>query len=165
MDITIKSRYFTREQRGLMTDLSEWCGIKLLGPRMSRNVELLIRIVNPKSFKMDRTYGTSEIHDDDDRRHPRSFVVTTTNHFGTLRTLMVLAHEMVHVKQHALRELSYCGRTGQPRWHGKIIDDPNISYWDLPWEIEAHGREKGLVYQWAEDRGHNVSAKWHKELF
>jgi hypothetical protein len=25
-----------------------------------------------------------------------------------------------------------------------LVDDNQVDYWDTPWEIEAHGREKGL---------------------
>jgi hypothetical protein len=35
-------------------------------------------------------------------------------------------------------------------WHGKRIDRKNMDYYDLPWEIEAYGREVGLFVRWAE---------------
>jgi len=128
MDVTIKGQHFDRDQKILMVDLARWCGNKLLGPRINKNVELLIRIVNPKTIGINRTYGTSEVHHDDERRYPRSFIITTTNYYGTLRTLMIVAHEMLHVKQYALRELTYCGRTGSARWQGKLIDENIVDY-------------------------------------
>ena len=60
--------------------------------------------------------------------------------------LMTLAHEMVHVKQYARRELHPVNDT----WCGKTYNPKKTSYWDLPWEIEAHGREVGLFVRWAE---------------
>jgi hypothetical protein len=64
-----------------------------------------------------------------------------------LRKLMeTLAHEMVHVKQYARRELHPVYDT----WCGKTYNPKKVSYWDLPWEIEAHGREVGLFIRWAE---------------
>ena len=47
-----------------------------------------------------------------------------------------VAHEMVHVKQYARAELT------EGTWQGKLIN-PNQSYWDRGYEIEAHGREYG----------------------
>jgi len=64
----------------------------------------------------------------------------------TLRKLLTtVAHEMVHVKQYARREL-----IGDYTWQGKTINPKRCDYWDQPWEIEAHGRECGLFIRWAE---------------
>lgn len=60
--------------------------------------------------------------------------------------LCTLAHELVHVKQYELGELSQGSES-------------HINYWDRPSEIEAHGREVGLFIQWCEQQrlGH---LKW-----
>ena len=51
--------------------------------------------------------------------------------------LCTLAHEMVHVKQYELGQLTQDNEKG-------------IDYWDKPSEIEAMGRETGLFIRWAE---------------
>ena len=51
--------------------------------------------------------------------------------------LCTLAHEMVHVKQYELGELTQTNENG-------------IDYWDKPSEIEAAGREAGLFIRWCE---------------
>ena len=60
--------------------------------------------------------------------------------------IRVLAHELVHLKQYALKELVYLVSTNNKfvRYNGKryIYE---MDYWDRPWEIEAHGREKGIL--------------------
>lgn len=62
--------------------------------------------------------------------------------------LVTLAHEMVHVKQYELNEIK--------------DDNKDCDYWDLPHEIEAHGRETGLFIRWAEKE--NLSKKsWAQE--
>jgi len=61
------------------------------------------------------------------------------------RLLETVAHEMVHVKQYARKELK-----NDHEWLGKTYNPEKVSYWDLPWEIEAHGREVGLFVRWAE---------------
>ena len=33
---------------------------------------------------------------------------------------------------------------------GKTYNPTKIDYWDLPWEIEAHGREVGLFVRYCE---------------
>ena len=64
-----------------------------------------------------------------------------------LRSLLTtVAHELVHVKQYITGELTQ-------------DSDKNISYWDRPSEIEAHGRETGLFIQWAEANGY-ANKKW-----
>lgn len=164
MKIAIKGRYFSKEKRQLMSNFTEWCGRKLLSPQMRRNVSITIHIAGPKMFTEDRLYGTTDVHEDDDWGKSRNFTIRMTSRFEILRSLMILAHEMVHVKQHAKRELDVCGKTGKTKWHGSKIQENDLDYWDLPWEIEAHGREKGLVYQWAAEQGLN-DAPWLKEIF
>ena len=57
-----------------------------------------------------------------------------------LRTLMYnAAHEMVHVKQFASRNIS----SNLDSWKGKKLRR-SVDYYDEPWEIEAYGREAGL---------------------
>lgn len=64
-----------------------------------------------------------------------------------LRTLLTtVAHEMVHVKQYELGQLTQ-------------TNEQNIDYWDKPSEIEAHGRETGLFIRWAETVG-LANRKW-----
>ena len=64
-----------------------------------------------------------------------------------LRPLLeTVAHEMVHVKQFARREM----HPSMDTWYGKTYNPKKVSYWDLPWEIEAHGREVGLFVRWVE---------------
>lgn len=163
MDIQIKGRYFSKEKRELIIDFVDWCGKKLLGKRLSKGVSVTVHVVGPKIYNKQRLYGTTDFSDDDDLWKPRNFTITITNRFEILRTLIIVAHEMVHVKQHAKSELSYCSRTQLPKWQGVHVDDEKINYWDLPWEIEAHGREKGLVYQWAQDKDH-TDKRWLKEV-
>jgi hypothetical protein len=65
---------------------------------------------------------------------------------------------MVHVKQYARREL----HPADDVWMGKTYNPKKISYWDLPWEIEAHGREIGLFIRYCET--HKLSKyKWTQD--
>lgn len=65
--------------------------------------------------------------------------------------LVTLAHEMVHLKQFATRELTSSHVPAHiSRWQGREINENLVNYWDLPWEIEAHGRERGLFYRFTD---------------
>lgn len=161
--ICIKGPYFSMEKREIMMDFTEWCAQKLLSAQMRKQVSIAIHGSNHKKFTKAGLYGLTEVHQDDDWNRPRNFTIKLTNRFKILRCLVIIAHEMVHIKQQAKGELSYCSRTGLPRWHGHTVTE-ETDYWDLPWEIEAHGREKGLVYQWAESRGYR-NESWMKEIF
>lgn len=164
MQVSIKSRYFSDEKRDLIINFAKWCGIKLLGKRLDNNISLLIHIVGPNMYNKDGFYALTDVHPDDDWHRPRNFTITMTNKFEILRSLMIVAYEMVHIKQHAKQELAFCGRTGLPKWQGIRAKNDTVDYWDLPWEIEAHGREKGLVYQWANECNH-IDKPWFKEIF
>lgn len=164
MQLTIRGDLFNREQKKLIRDLTIWCGNKLLGPRLSKNIRLGIRITGPDLHVKTQMYGYTDVMDPDSGKPPREFKITITSKFEILRSLMIISHEMVHVKQYARRELGWCGRTWDQKWQGSRFDVESSDYWDLPWEIEAHGREKGLVIQWAEETGHDRS-KWFRGIF
>jgi hypothetical protein len=85
---------------------------------------------------------------EDDNIRPREFTINISSKMGYNDTFLTLAHEMVHVKQYAMGELRDVMRGPTPqRWMNKPIYSDDIEYWDLPWEIEAYGREKGLYYR------------------
>jgi hypothetical protein len=84
--------------------------------------------------------GTCMVMESNSRNTPIEFELELNRENNTKTTLFNLAHELVHVKQFALRELN----EEQTTWHGKHYDDDKIDYWDLPWEIDAYGRERGL---------------------
>ena len=92
------------------------------------------------------------------RYRPREFKINLDHHRMSLddynreledtewghRVLKVLAHELVHVKQYIKGELSW--RNSGLHWKGVNFDVDNLmDYYELPFEIEAHGREYGLL--------------------
>ena len=109
-------------------------------------------------------YGAASVEGYNSRNMPREFLIEINPHLGARGILETLAHEMVHVKQFALGELIWTEKHTHPKWQGRKIDYDATSYWDLPYEIEAHGREKGLVYQWCDDRN-LLRESWYREIF
>ena len=73
----------------------------------------------------------------------RSFEIEIDKNQSLRKLLTTVAHEMVHVRQYATKQLT------EGTWQGKLIN-PKQDYWDRGYEIEAHGRETGLFVRWAE---------------
>jgi hypothetical protein len=83
---------------------------------------------------------------EDDFVRPREFSVYVSNEQSRNQFLKTLAHELVHVKQYAKQEtVNYIRKPWVVKFCGTYIDTRQVSYWDYPWEIEAYGREIGLV--------------------
>jgi len=121
-------------QRKYVKSITEFC-IKTLMPRM-RTLDITVKLTTPKGamgycLELDTN---------------RSFEIEVDRTLTLRKLLETVAHEMVHVKQYARKELSPYGSV----WCGKTYNPKKVSYWDLPWEIEAHGREVGLFVRWAE---------------
>lgn len=88
----------------------------------------------------------------------RFFTIDLRSKDGDDDIFKSLAHEMVHLKQYATKELSDIVVVENDVvadtafWHGEVYkfkpkEDP---YFDSPWEIEAYGREVGLYRRWLE---------------
>ena len=76
----------------------------------------------------------------------REFEIGVRSTLSKRETLIILAHEMFHLKQFATGEMKDMAGFKVSKWRGEKIYRDDIEYWDMPWEIEAHGREKGLYY-------------------
>ena len=63
--------------------------------------------------------------------------------------LRILAHELVHVKQYVMGELKSINNGFV--YNEKFYSPDTLEeYYDQPFEIEAHGREKGLLFSFLE---------------
>ena len=133
----------TLKQRKYVESMVQFC-IDTLMPRM-RTLEIEVKLCTPKG-----AMGYCLELDNN-----RQFEIEADRKLRMRKLLETIAHEMVHVKQYARREL----HPDADIWMGKTYNPEKISYWDLPWEIEAHGREVGLFVRWAEENklGH---LKW-----
>ena len=104
--------------------------------------------------------GEAKLAEGTNRYRPRAFKIILDHHrmetnemTGETRTdmewfveiLKTLAHELVHVKQYVLGELR--SRDVGLLYKGINHEVMNLmEYFELPYEIEAYGREKGLLY-------------------
>ena len=84
----------------------------------------------------------------------RDFEIEVAKGKSVRETLMTIAHEMVHLKQFVMGELKDGVVPATTSvWKGKIVNERKVSYWDLPWEIEAFGRERGLYHRFVVNEG------------
>jgi len=138
--------------------------------RISNNLNLTIHMGHHENE------GEARVAKGANRYRPRDFKITLDHHrmekddynrsledteWGH-RVLRTLAHELVHVKQYIRGELTW--RDRGLLWKGVNLNPDNLlEYYDLPYEIEAHGREYGLLVGflivW-----NNIEKKYEKEL-
>ena len=122
-------------QRKYVESMVEFCIQKLM-PRME-TLDITVKLKTPKGA-MGYCLETD---------NKRTFEIEIDRNQKLRPLLETVAHEMVHVKQFARREL----HPSMDTWYGKTYNPKKVSYWDLPWEIEAHGREVGLFVRWCEE--------------
>jgi len=154
MRVRIHAKGLDKTFRLAMYGMVEYTMVKLISSkRLRSNLEINVHMrKHPES-------GEAMVDEFADRRRPRSFRVILDqskmliNDSGEERTdsevayeiLKTLGHELVHVKQYIRGELS-TDRNGLLRYNGVHYSPQNLlEYFDLPYEIEAYGREKGLL--------------------
>ena len=136
------------KKREMAGDIAHWVAMHLM-PRLQNKLYVDIKLIANLTAK-EKLSGDA-IWEDDSCNRPREFTVRVDSTQTLQDMLSTVAHEMVHVKQYARGELKDFSRTIKMcKWKGKTIDLDSLDYYDHPWEIEAHGRERGLFIRWFE---------------
>jgi hypothetical protein len=133
----------TQSQRKYAESMVQFC-IDTLMPRMT-TLDIEVKLTVPQGA-MGYCLETD---------NNRTFEIELDRKLSLRKLMETLAHEMVHVKQYARREFHPANNA----WLGKTYNPKKVSYWDLPWEIEAHGRETGLFIRWVEENDF-ATKKW-----
>lgn len=132
--------------RKLMPDIASECTVDV--------------VLKNKLFKREKIKGEVEIMDDE--KPPREFEITLDGSMSTRAIIVALAHEMVHVKQYATGELKNTDKLNVNIWKRKKITIGRNDYWDLPWEVEAYGREIALL-EFFVTVNKLKKARWYKD--
>jgi len=133
----------TKSQREKVKSMAEFCIEKMMPKMKTLSIEIKLKhITGAMGWCL---YLTK-----------REFELEIGTNQRLRRLLETVAHEMVHVKQFARGELD-----DTPAWLGKTYDTNKTEYWDLPWEIEAHGREVGMFIRWCNEN--NYCQKWTED--
>lgn len=139
----------TKHPPEAIIDACEFYGKYLLSPRLYSKIDVAIQFRRPKPGVEEAAY--CEYVDTNFR--PRDFLITLPSRYILKSTLLYLAHEVIHLKQYATSQLyDYDRLENVYRWNGERIDTTNLTYWELPWEIEARGLEHVLYYKFRESK-------------
>ena len=124
----------TKHKRALAEDVAYFC-IERLMPRM-KSLEVCIMLT--KGLEVDG-YCLS--------RTPREFELEIDSNLTAENFISCVCHEMVHVKQHARKELKDDGKFFK-KWKGEEIlgiYSTTEEYMNLPWEKEAYELQEILT--------------------
>ena len=136
------------KKREMAGDIAHWVGLHLM-PRLQNKLFVDIHLIAHLTEK--ESLSGDAIWEDDSCNRPREFTIRVDSTQGLQDMLCTVAHEMVHVKQYARGELKDFSRTIKLcKWKGTTMEWEKVNYYDLPWVIEADGREKGLFIRWVE---------------
>jgi hypothetical protein len=125
----------------------EFYANELMSPQLVRNLNIQL---NYKRDLEHKVLGECEIIGDVMR--PRRFKITITpmknTFYNRAEIFNTLAHEMIHVKQYAYRQLRFTDSVEKTRWKGRSVNERNYRYENLPWEKEAFGGEDKLFLRY-----------------
>ena len=153
MEIKVHARNIDSKLKIALYAMTEFAMARLVpSKRLRNNVSINVHL------KHHTEGGEAMLSEDADRYRPRDFTVIIDHHqaevddYNRTRTdtewghtiLRTLAHELVHVKQYLVGDLSW--RDKGMLWKGEIFAPEYLTdQLDTPYEVEAYGREKGLL--------------------
>lgn len=143
------------EKREIKEAASFFCD-HLLGKRLSKNV--LVKVKLRKNFYKDtKCFGMATWSDIEVKNHNhREFEVEIEADLGPVYLMRTLAHELVHVKQYARKELIDMCSGNYQMWNKVMYNEMIVGYRNLPWEKEASEREKELYNLWKEHKSNDL---------
>lgn len=128
----------------------EFYANSLMAPQLVTNLNIHLRY---KHDLDDETVGECEVMSDS--LNPRRFKITikpmANTRMNRVEMFQTLAHEMVHVKQYAYKQLKFMNRSVEKtKWKGRCINQDKIKYEKLPWEKEAFAAEEMLFIEYVD---------------
>ena len=152
MEIKLHARNVDSKLRTALYAMTEFAMAELVpSKRLRNNVSINVHL------KHHEEEGEARLEEYSNRYRPRDFKVIVDHHraeiddYNRTRTntewghmiLKTLAHELVHVKQYLVGDLTW--RDKGMMWRGEMfLPEYLTEQLDTPYEIEAYGREKGL---------------------
>ena len=153
MKVKIHARNIDNKLRVALYAMTEFAMARLIpSNRLRNNVTINVHL------KHHEENGEAMLEEYANRYRPRDFKVIIDHHraeiddYNRTRTdtewghtiLRTLAHELVHVKQYLVGDLSW--RNKGMLWGGEVFAPEYLTeQLKTPYEIEAYGREKGLL--------------------
>jgi len=153
MKIKLHARNIDNKLRTALYAMTSFAMAELIpSERLRNNISINVHL---KHHEED---GEAMLEEYANRYRPRDFKVIIDHHraeiddYGRTRTdtewghtiLRILAHELVHVKQYLVGDMT-C-RTKGMLWKGVMFAPEYLTeQLDTPYEVEAYGKEKGLL--------------------
>ena len=153
MEIKLHARNVDSKLRTALYAMTEFAMAELVpSKRLRNNVSINVHL------KHHEEEGEARLEEYSNRYRPRDFKVIVDHHRAEIddynRTrsdtewghtiLRILAHELVHVKQYLMGDLTW--RDKGMLWRGELFTPEYLTeQLKTPYEIEAYGREKGLL--------------------
>ena len=153
MEIKVHARNIDDKLRVAIYAMTEFAMARLVpSKRLRNNVSINVHL------KHHEEGGEAMLSENADRYRPRDFKVIIDHHqaeiddYGRTRTdtewghtiLRTLAHELVHVKQYLVGDLTW--RDKGMLWKGVMFAPEYLTdQLETPYEVEAYGKEKGLL--------------------
>ena len=153
MKIKVHARNIDSKLKIALYAMTEFAMARLVpSKRLRNNVSINIHL------KHHDEGGEAMLSEDANKYRPRDFKVIIAHHqaeidnYDRTRTetewghtiLRTLAHELVHVKQYLVGDLSW--RDKGMLWKGELFAPEYLTdHLETPYEVEAYGREKGLL--------------------
>lgn len=137
----------TKQQRSLVKEAAVYYLDVLLGRQEAAWVDVDVSLVKGLFEKEGCKADVDCLTEDDDDDTVLNFALQIDSAMNMAAILLALAHECVHIKQYAKQELKETGNWNISIFRGETYDLKKVKYFDAPWEIEAYGREDGLLYQ------------------
>ena len=152
MEIKVHARNIDDKLRVALYAMTSFAMARLVpSKRLRDNVSINVHL------KHHEYGGEAMLSEDANRYRPRDFKVIVDHHraeiddYNRIRTntewghmiLKTLAHELVHVKQYLVGDLTW--RDKGMLWGGELFTPKYLTeQLDTPYEVEAYGKEKGL---------------------
>jgi hypothetical protein len=123
---------------------------------VSQSIIVTVKLVE-KLFEKYATKAIIELIETDDDTW--EFEIKVDSSMKDYPLLVSLAHECVHLAQYYSGDLEELNQ-GTTRWMNEWYSLSKTKYWDRPWEIEAYGREMGLVEKFV-TKFKQQNARWY----
>ena len=115
----------------------EYYSNELMNPQLVHNIR-----IHMKYGRMLEKGNAGECEIVGESLTPRKFKIGINPSKDREDVFKTLAHEMVHVKQYAYKELKYQIRSlDKMIWKGRYVNEDKVKYERLPWEKEAFTKE------------------------
>lgn len=160
--IRVYSESLSKEERQFLQVASHWCLDKFVAKDVKDAATVSIHIRHiPTKYGIDYSgYVVHQVHNG--KQYFKIEIsdslinVRSRKNFNKLKKILSsLFHELVHVKQYLNKELydyadgdvKFCGQRYPhvQNEHGLVPAEYDESYYNSPWEVEAYGRQDGLV--------------------